>query len=77
MKWILIKIIRLYQRIPSNVHSYCRHYPTGSNYAIEAIEEYGSVKGSFMAIKRIIKCNPLGTKGYDPVKRSWRNEKDI
>ena len=68
MKWLLIKIIRLYQKIPSNIHAYCRHYPTCSNYAIEAIEKYGSFKGSIMAIKRIIKCNPLGTKGYDSVR---------
>lgn len=68
MKWLLIKIIRLYQKIPSNIHNYCRHYPTCSAYAIEAINEYGSLKGGFMALKRIIKCNPLGTKGYDPVR---------
>ena len=38
-----------------------------TNYAIEAIEKHGSLKGSFLAIKRIIKCNPWGIKGYDPV----------
>ncbi len=68
MKWLLIKLIRLYQSIPSNIHLYCRHYPTCSNYAIDAINEYGSLKGSYMSIKRIIKCNPLGKPGYDPVK---------
>ena len=45
----------------------CRHIPTCSNYAIEAIETYGSFKGTILSIKRILKCNPWGTKGYDPV----------
>lgn len=67
MKKILIKGIKLYQSIPGNFHSSCRHIPTCSNYAIEAIEKYGSLKGSFLTIKRIIRCNPLGTKGFDPV----------
>ena len=69
MKKVLIKLIRIYQGIPGSWHAACRHYPTCSNYAIEAIEEYGSIKGSFMAIKRILRCNPLGTSGYDPVKK--------
>ena len=76
MKKGLIWIIRLYQKVPGNFHNYCRHYPTCSQYAIEAIEEYGSIKGSFMAIKRILRCNPFGTKGYDPVKRKRYYEKN-
>ncbi len=76
MKKLLIWIIRLYQKVPGNFHNYCRHYPTCSNYAIDAINEYGSIKGSFMAIKRILRCNPFGTKGYDPVKRKRYYEKN-
>jgi len=38
-----------------------------SNYGIEAIKEYGSIKGSYLTIKRILRCNPWGTYGYDPV----------
>ena len=54
----------------------CRHTPTCSNYAIDAINEYGAVKGSFMGFKRILRCNPFGTSGYDPViKRRNKNEK--
>ena len=68
MKHILIKIIRMYQCIPGDFHNHCRFYPTCSNYAIEAIDEYGSFKGTFMAIKRIIRCRPFGKNGYDPVK---------
>ena len=67
MKKGLIQLIKLYQKIPGNFHNYCKHIPTCSNYAIEALEEYGSIKGLFLTIKRIIKCNPLGTGGYDPV----------
>ena len=67
MKKILIFLIKLYQKIPSNIHNYCRFTPTCSEYAIRAIKEYGSIKGTFLAIKRIIKCTPLGSYGYDPV----------
>ena len=69
MRKILIFIIRIYQKIPGPWHNKCRHIPTCSNYMIDAINEYGSIKGSFMGIKRIIRCNPLGTSGYDPVKK--------
>lgn len=64
--------------MPISSHNYCKFQPTCSNYAIEAIEEYGSFKGSFMAMKRILKCNPFNKKsGYDPVpKRSEKNEKN-
>ncbi len=67
MKYILIKLIKLYQIIPGPWHSSCRHIPTCSNYAIEAINKYGTFKGSLMTIKRILRCNPWGTSGYDPV----------
>ena len=67
MKKVLIYLIKLYQKIPGNFHKFCRHIPTCSNYAIEAIDTHGVVKGSFLSIKRILKCNPLGTFGYDPV----------
>ena len=77
MKHILIKLIKLYQKIPGNFHNSCKFIPTCSNYAIEAINEYGSIKGSFMAIKRILKCNPFNKGGIDNVpKRSlekWKN----
>ena len=67
MKNILIKGIKLYQSVPGSFHNYCRHIPTCSNYGIEAIETYGSIKGSYLLVKRILRCNPIGTKGYDPV----------
>lgn len=74
MRKVLIGIIKIYQKIPGPWHRACRHIPTCSNYAIEAITIYGSFKGSRMAIKRILKCNPWGTYGYDPV---IKEDKDV
>ena len=67
MKKLSIYIIKIYQKIPGNWHNSCRYYPTCSNYAIEAIEKYGFFKGWVLAIKRIFRCNPWGSYGYDPV----------
>jgi len=76
MKRVLIGCIKLYQNIPLSCHSSCRHIPTCSNYGIEAIEKYGSIKGSYLTIKRILKCNRWGTYGYDPVpdlrRKKWK-----
>lgn len=77
MKYVLIKIIKLYQKIPGPWHQSCRHIPTCSNYALEAINEYGALKGSIMSFKRIIRCNPWGSKGIDLVPRKEnKNEKN-
>lgn len=46
----------------------CIYIPTCSQYAIDAIDKYGAIKGSFMAIKRILRCHPFHKGGYDPVK---------
>ena len=75
MKKLSVRLIRLYQRIPFSSHYNCRFYPTCSNYAIEALEEYGFFKGWFLAIKRILRCNPFGGCGYDPLVK--RCNKDI
>ncbi len=77
MKRVLIGLIKIYQKIPGPWHNACRHIPTCSNYALEAIETYGSLKGGIMAIKRILRCNPWGTSGYDPVIKEDMNEKNI
>ena len=45
----------------------CRYTPTCSQYAMEAIKKYGSFKGGWLALKRILRCNPWGGSGYDPV----------
>ena len=68
MKHLLIKLIRLYQKIPFRSHIYCKFQPTCSEYAIEALTYHGFFKGSYLSIKRILRCNPFNKKsGYDPV----------
>lgn len=82
MKCFLIGLIKIYQMIPLPTHSMCRHQPTCSNYTIEAIIKYGALKGSYLGMKRILRCNPFGTSGYDPVpelknkKKGFQNEKN-
>ena len=75
MKWILISIINIYQKIPFASHKQCRFIPTCSNYAKEAIITYGSIKGMALSLKRILKCNPWGPSGYDPVPLKKENKK--
>jgi putative membrane protein insertion efficiency factor len=67
MKHILIIFIRIYQSLPLSSHASCRFTPTCSNYAIEALQTHGFVKGTILSIKRIIRCSPWGKFGYDPV----------
>lgn len=63
----LIKIIKLYQRTPISTHNQCKYIPSCSNYAIDAIENYGAFKGFCMSLWRIIRCNPFSKGGIDPV----------
>ena len=69
MKKILIYPIKFYQKYLSGLKRYtrCKYYPTCSQYAIEAIEKYGPLKGLGLAIWRILRCNPFSKGGYDPV----------
>ena len=68
MKTALIKAIRFYQKKISPLFGpKCRYYPTCSQYAIQAIEIHGVFKGSFLAVLRLLRCNPLFPGGYDPV----------
>ena len=77
MKYFLVGVIKIYQLIPGPWHSMCRHIPSCSNYAIEAIRVHGSIKGSILTLLRILKCNPFFKAGYDPVPRKdeKKNEK--
>ena len=68
MKKIIIYLIKFYQiTLSPLLGSNCRFQPTCSQYMIEAINLYGVLKGVSLGIKRISKCHPLGSKGYDPV----------
>lgn len=71
MKKIMILFIKFYQKIISRyilIGRNCRFYPTCSEYSIQAYEKYGFFKGSFLMIKRILRCSPLSKGGYDPLR---------
>jgi hypothetical protein len=69
MKSVMIMLIRLYRTVFSPLKSAsCRFQPTCSAYAMEAIEKYGAVKGTYLALKRILRCHPFSAGGYDPVR---------
>jgi putative membrane protein insertion efficiency factor len=69
MKKIIILFIKFYKKFISPLtRPSCRFYPSCSQYALEAVEKYGAFKGSFLGIKRILKCHPFNKGGYDPVK---------
>lgn len=69
MKTILIWAITFYRKYISPLKKpCCRFVPTCSEYALQAIQKYGAFKGSFLAIKRILKCHPFHEGGYDPLK---------
>ena len=69
MKRILLGCIRFYQKYLSSLKGYssCIYYPTCAQYAVEAIEKYGALKGGALAAWRILRCNPFAKGGYDPV----------
>lgn len=69
MKKLLILLIKFYRKFISPLTGpHCRFQPTCSQYALEAIGKYGALKGGWMSIKRICRCNPWNPGGYDPVK---------
>ncbi|MGI6733495.1 MAG: membrane protein insertion efficiency factor YidD [Anaerovoracaceae bacterium] len=69
MKRILIILVRGYQKFISPLFPQtCRFYPSCSAYFIQAVEKYGALKGSYLGIKRILKCHPFHPGGYDPLK---------
>ena len=68
MKRVLILGIRGYQKYLSPLKTvHCPYTPTCSQYALEAVEKHGALKGSLLATWRILRCNPLSHGGYDPV----------
>ena len=67
MKYVLIALINLYQKIPLSSHFNCRFTPTCSEYAKIALYRFGFFKGSYLAFKRIARCHPGGKSGIDLV----------
>lgn len=68
MRPIALFLIRAYQFLaPPAVRGACRHVPSCSNYAAEAITRHGTLRGGWLALRRLVRCHPLGSHGYDPV----------
>lgn len=69
MKKVLIAMVRFYRRYISPLRPpCCRFVPTCSQYALEALEKYGALKGSYLALRRFLRCHPFHKGGfYDPV----------
>jgi len=78
MKKILLALIVFYQRAlsPLKKHGTCRFLPTCSEYAYVAVKRFGALKGSYLAIGRLLRCHPLCPGGYDPVPTvfAWRRK---
>lgn len=68
MKRVLIALLKFYKReISPLLPNACKYTPTCSEYAMEAIEVHGALKGSLLAAWRLLRCNPFSRGGYDPV----------
>ncbi|HEU5288159.1 MAG TPA: membrane protein insertion efficiency factor YidD [Candidatus Limnocylindria bacterium] len=68
MKGLVLGLLRFYKaRISPQLPPACRYTPTCSEYAMEAVERHGVVVGGFLAMKRVLSCNPFSRGGYDPV----------
>jgi len=74
MQRIVILLIRLYQYLVSPVlGNHCRFYPSCSCYAVDALQQYGVVKGLYLTVRRISRCHPWHEGGYDPVPDKTNN----
>ena len=76
----LIKLIKCYKYLISPLFGHsCRYLPTCSEYCIDALKEFGFIKGLLMSIRRILSCHPIkflgGGEGFDPVKKEMKNKK--
>ncbi|TXH05123.1 MAG: membrane protein insertion efficiency factor YidD [Rhodocyclaceae bacterium] len=68
MKYLLIALVRFYQyAISPWLGRRCRYFPSCSEYAVEAVQKYGALRGGWLGAKRICRCHPWHPGGYDPV----------
>lgn len=68
MKWLLTGFIRLWRAVISPLYgNVCKYHPSCSAYGLQAIETHGALRGSWLAVSRIVRCNPWSLGGYDPV----------
>lgn len=67
IKRFLIYLIRCYRQLRPDRAPCCRYAPSCSEYAIQALEKHGALKGSLLALWRLLRCNPFSRGGYDPV----------
>ncbi len=68
LAWPLILLVRAYQATLSPfLGGQCRYHPTCSHYSIQALKEYGAIRGTVLTVRRIARCHPFARGGYDPV----------
>jgi uncharacterized protein len=67
-KFVVLQLLRAYKWVVSPMFlPACRYVPTCSEYAMEAVERYGALRGGLMGLMRLLRCHPLAGSGYDPV----------
>ncbi|GAA2094016.1 hypothetical protein GCM10009841_04170 [Microlunatus panaciterrae] len=77
MKYVLIGLLKVYRLVISPLYGdVCRYYPSCSAYALGAVQRHGAIKGSWLAIRRLLRCHPWAAGGYDPVPGTEEPESD-
>lgn len=78
MSGIMVLLIKIYQKTLSPLfRGSCRHYPSCSQYGVEAFQTHGFFYGGYLTIVRVLKCNPFFEGGFDPVPEKKQDTKDI
>ncbi len=77
-KFVTLQLLRGYKwAISPMLPAACRYVPTCSEYAMEAVERYGALRGGWMALGRVLRCHPFAGAGYDPVVRRATDEQPV